>query len=105
MALSSYEKGHKAIMNQLWLAYLLGLEPDATRSVLDRFKNARSLFTRRPPGAPVAPGFSSSQSRVIGASPPAALPKAPVVIAPAISAAGSQAEAATSATPSLFQPV
>ena len=42
-----HERGHKSIMSQAWFAFVLGLDPSSTRSVIDRFQQARSLPSRR----------------------------------------------------------
>eukprot|EP00171_Calliarthron_tuberculosum_P009169 IDg9169t1 len=52
LLLSSNEKKHKCIMNQIWFAHLLGFDSSTTRSVIDKFKNIRSILTHRSAGAP-----------------------------------------------------
>eukprot|EP00171_Calliarthron_tuberculosum_P018062 IDg18062t1 len=48
-------------MNQVWFGYILRLEPGSVRSVIDLFKNTRSLITHRLAGAPIV-----SDAKVIG---------------------------------------
>ena len=41
-----HESGHKSILIQAWFAFVLGLNPSSTCSVIDRFQQARSLPSR-----------------------------------------------------------
>eukprot|EP00171_Calliarthron_tuberculosum_P022283 IDg22283t1 len=59
VSLTSYEKEEKVIMNQVWFGSMLKLDPSAVRSVIDKFKNARSFITHRPAGAPMVTEPSS----------------------------------------------
>ena len=61
-------------MNQVWLAFVLGLDPRSTRSVLNKFRQARALLSWRTSGTPTvraAPNPGNLSQRT-----------APVVLAP-----------------------
>eukprot|EP00171_Calliarthron_tuberculosum_P023610 IDg23610t1 len=51
--LSDHEKSDRSIMTQAWFANLAGADADTTRTIIDSFKNKRSILTHRPPSAPV----------------------------------------------------
>lgn len=54
-------------MNQIMFAYILGLDPSATRSVIDNLKNTRSILKHRIVGAPSA----SKVNGTVGSAGPA----------------------------------
>eukprot|EP00171_Calliarthron_tuberculosum_P022446 IDg22446t1 len=43
MVLNDLERSNARVMQQVWFARFLGLDPSSARSVIDRFKNARNL--------------------------------------------------------------
>eukprot|EP00171_Calliarthron_tuberculosum_P023123 IDg23123t1 len=51
--LSNHERSDRSLMTQAWFANLAGADADTTRTIIDGFKNKRSILTHRPPGAPV----------------------------------------------------
>ena len=93
LALSDYEKAHKAISNQVWFAYVLGLDPSSARSVIDKFKNARSLVTHRPPGAPFVANSAPSIGPASAPPPSATHPSVHFAVGPALGPTSLQAGA------------
>lgn len=51
VSLAYYEKENMIIMNQVWFAYMLVMEPRDVRYIIARFKKARFLITHRLSGS------------------------------------------------------
>ena len=64
--LRDHELAQKSIMNRVWLAFVLGLDTSSTRSIVEKFKQARALLSRRIGGISTvraAPNPGSSSQR------------------------------------------
>eukprot|EP00171_Calliarthron_tuberculosum_P000187 IDg187t1 len=73
--LSQHELENKGIMNQVWLAYMLGMGPAEARSIIDMFNEARSISVRsirKPTEDPVIAPQRDPGSSQTHASPAAA---------------------------------